>query len=225
MLLSKGAFQIIIKYLFLNLVGQAQDSSNIKEPEFMPDRSDFSAALRECSLQFQSTIYYLWAENDDIISKQLAIPVLVLRYGFSNNFTLQLQSEFDIKKSLINEDVVNQNSQIGYILLGLLYQFQQKERIAFFDRLSFLFTNSIPLNSSYIFYSEFDLVFVTDLSKRFFLEYGAGYRYVKNTDSDFNFLVEIATNLTRILNSTISYNSLYIVGAILRRVKTQLDSR
>ena len=178
----------------------------------MPDRSDLTQALKERSFQIQSTIYYLWAENDDIISKQLAIPVLVLRYGFSNNFTLQLQSEFDIKKTLINEDVVNQNSQIGYILLGLLYQFQQKERIAFFDRLSFLFTNSIPFNSSYVFYSEFDLVFVSNLSKRFFLEYGAGYRYVKNTDGDFNFLVEITANLSRIINSTISYNSLYIVG-------------
>ena len=211
MLLSKITFQFTIILLFLTLVAQAQESSSVKEPEFMPDRSDFSEALKDGSFQFQSTIYYSWVENNNTTSNQLALPVLVLRYGFSNNFTLQLQSEFDLKETLIKEDVVNKNSQIGYILLGLLYQLEQKERIAFFDRLSFLFTNSLPLISSYTFYSEFDLVFVTSLSKRFILEYGAGYRYVKNNDGDFNFLAEITANITQIINSTLSYSSLYIV--------------
>ena len=212
MLLSKSVFRSITIILFLNLVVIAQNSSNIKEPEFMPDRSDLTQALKVKSFQFQSGFSYSRSENNDITSNQISIPFLILRYGLLNNFTLQLQSEFDLKETLLNEDVVNKNSQIGYILLGVLYQLEQKERIAFFDRLSFLFSNLIPLNSSYEFYSELDFVFETNLSKRFFLEYGVGYRYQKNTDGHFDFLFQITANLTRTINSSVTYTSLFLIG-------------
>jgi len=196
---------LILIFLFtFAIFGQGNENSN--ESKFEPDRSDLTQALNDNSFQIQMGISYLQSEFDSSESNQLALPLLIARYGITNSFGLQIKSEFDLTKYFMNGNLISTNTNINYILIGLLYQLQQERRILFFDQLSFLFDNSIPLHSTTNFYSEIDFVFATNLSNRYALEYGVGLGYEKNTDGYTDLVFELEVYLTTYLYCELSYN-------------------
>jgi hypothetical protein len=202
----KIIYLTLLYFILLPLVSKGQENINADQSEFLIDRSDLSQALNANSFQLQAGISYSQTELDDSSSKQFSIPSLIARYGISDYFTIQAKSEFDFNEYFINKNLVQKNSQVSYILIGLLYQIEQDKRILFFDQLSFPFDITIPFNSTYVFSSELDLILSTNISNRFSLEYGIGYLYQKTNGDDFNILFELEGYLTRNINCTISYN-------------------
>ncbi len=202
----KIIYLTLLYFILLPLVSKGQENINADQSEFLIDRSDLSQALNSHSFQFQSGITYSLTEFDSSSTKQFSIPSLIARYGISDYFTIQAKSEIDFNEYFINKNLVQKNSQVSYILIGLLYQIKQDKRILFFDQLSFLFDNTIPFNSSYVFSSELDLILSTDISNRFSLEYGIGYLYQKTNGDDFNILFELEGYIIRNIFCSITYN-------------------
>lgn len=205
-MLAKKIFIGFILTLLIAFAALGQDNEDSDDSEFLIDRSDLSQALNEKSFQLQAGISYSQTEINDSSAKQFSIPLFIARYGLSDNFTIQAKSEFDLNKTSVNGNTINENDQLGYALIGLLYQVSQEKRIIFFDQLSFNFNNIIPFNSAYNFSAELDMILLTNLSNRFSLEYGIGYVYQKNND-DLNILFELEGYISRNICCTIAYNS------------------
>ena len=196
---------MILLYLLSDISLFCQQESNNTESEFLPDRSDITQALNAKTFQVQAGISFLQTEFDSSNSKQFALPLLIGRYGITDNFGFQVSSEFDLNKIYVNEAIVNQEYQISYILMGLLFQPTQHKRIIFFDNIAFLFDYLIPLISSINNYSEIDVVFTTNLSERFSLEYSLGYSYQKNSGSNTNLSIQFEAYLTKSINCAFNY--------------------
>ena len=210
--MTKKIFIGLILIFLFTYAAFGQVNENSDESKFEPDRSDLTQALNSKAFQIQTGISYSQSDFDSSESNQLAIPFLIGRYGITNNFGIQIKSELDLTKYFRNENLISTNSDINYILIGFLYQLQQERRILFFDQLSFLLDNSIPLQSTTNFYSEMDFVFATNLSDRFALEYGVGLGYENNTDGYADLLFEIETYLTSNIYCELSYNGTIYFG-------------
>jgi hypothetical protein len=205
-LFAKKIF-IGLKLIFLFSVAIfGQENEDNDAPEFLIDRSDLSQALNAKSFQLQAGISFSQTELNDSSANQFSVPSIIARYGITDNFGIHAKSEFDFNETSINGDLLSSNDQVGYLLIGLLYQVSQEKLIIFFDQLSFNFNNIIPFNSVYNFSTELDMVLLTNLSNRFSLEYGIGYVYQKN-DDDLNILFELEGYISRNICCTIAYNS------------------
>jgi len=226
----------MIKIIFLSLAflffipmdSIGQDTSSTDEPEYLIDRSDLTQPLPKNSFQIQSGIAYSNSELDSSTLRQYAIPSIIARYAISDNFGIQAESELDLNENIFNGNVVDSNTEISYILIGFLYGIYPDKRILFFDQLSFVLDNSIPLNSSYNYYAELDMIFITNLSNPFSLEYGIGYGYENSNigfhkskdglrsssdgDGYLKFAFEFEGYLNRNIDYYISYNGNIIFG-------------
>jgi len=205
-LLAKKILVGLILILFFAFAALGKDSVNTSEPVFLDDRSDVTQTLSANSFQIQAGISYSQTKLNDTSSNQISVPSIIARYGITDNFGIQVKSEFDLNETSANGNIINENDQLGYILFGLLYQVSQEKRILFFDQLSFLLDCTIPLTSMYYFSTEVDMVLATNFSNRFSIEYGIGYRYHNSTDDFLNFLFQLDVYITRNINCTIFFN-------------------
>jgi hypothetical protein len=205
-LLAKKILVGLILILFFAFATLGQENDDSDEPEFLIDKSDLTQILNAKSFQLQAGLSYSQIVIDDSTLNQFSIPSFIARYGLSNNFTIQAKSECDFNEISINDSVVNNNDELGYALIGMLYQVSQEKRIIFFDQITFGLTNIIPFHSTYNFSTEFDMIFLTNLSNRFSLEYGIGYVYQKY-DDDLNILFELEGYISRNICCSIAYQS------------------